>query len=193
MPPAPKAPKLRSTHESESTRHIFFVGANSHGIDRVRYQSTGGGISGFRYTTRAVFRTLESTYEEGKSRKGMHVVKWPPVGEVGKAKRFQDLLAVPLWKRLLERVVFSAPMGGLAGGAMVDGIIFVAKLKRCIYVEEVPEDTLHSLFPGSPRLTWGFYSGGHAPLHDMFTAVSVFLLQVLVLHHISASCFQRYT
>jgi hypothetical protein len=93
------------------------------------------------------------------------------VQPVGAASQFQDLLTVPVWKHLLERVVFSAPMGGLAGGAMVDGIIFVAKLKRCIYVEEVPEDTLHSIFPGSPRLTWGFYSGGNAPLHDLFTSL----------------------
>lgn len=169
-PRSRKAPNLRATHESASTKHLFFVGANSHGLDRVRYQSSGGAIIGFRYTTRAVFRTLESTYEDGKSRAGMQVHRWPKVQPLA-AKQFKDLLKVKLWKQLLERIMFSAPMGGLSGGAMVDGIIFVERLKRCIYIEEVPEDTLHGLFPGSARISWGFYAGGAAPLHDMFTSV----------------------
>lgn len=56
--------------------HVYFIGANSHGLDRDRYKASGGFVHGFRYTTRTVYRTLESTYE-GQSRPGVTAFAFP--------------------------------------------------------------------------------------------------------------------
>ena len=157
-------PKLSSTHESTSHPHVYFVGANAHGLDRARYQASGGFIHGFRFTTRTVFRSLLTRYEGDSERQGVTTFPWPPPAapDAAPPTRFEQLLEEPLWKRLLERVLFSAASYEMIGGALVDGIVFHADDRTAQYIEEVPEDLLHGNFTSLPRLTFGYYGGGAA-------------------------------
>ena len=42
-------PSLTSTQESVTSENMYFVGANTHGLDRWRYKASGGFIHGFRF------------------------------------------------------------------------------------------------------------------------------------------------
>ena len=171
-------PDLSPTHKSTNVDHVYFIGANAHGIDRDRYKASGGFVHGFRYTTRSVFRTLESTYE-GEPRPGVTAYPYPQPSKAytdamsaaaggfdnsyKPAEHFSELLHDPLWKKFLSRVMFSAASYEMVGGALVDGIVFDANNQKSLYLEEVPEDLVHDNFNSSARLTFGFYTGGAAP------------------------------
>nr|XP_032825875.1 FAD-dependent oxidoreductase domain-containing protein 2 [Petromyzon marinus]XP_032825876.1 FAD-dependent oxidoreductase domain-containing protein 2 [Petromyzon marinus] len=61
-----KYPKIKADYESPTTRGMFFIGTISHSVDHRK--SAGGFIHGFRYTARAVFRSMEWRY---------HGLPWP--------------------------------------------------------------------------------------------------------------------
>ena len=152
-------PSLTPAHASTSADNVFFIGANSHGLDRERYKAAGGFIHGYRHTTRAVFRTLMAVYEKNKLLgKSLQVV---PPAETPRALSVKDILEQPLWKKLMERLVFGAASYGMVGGSLIDGIVFGgAAATKCMYVEETPEDLFHASFSIAKRLTFGFYAGG---------------------------------
>lgn len=163
-------PDLTPTHESSTVPHAFFVGANAHGLDRSRYRASGGFVHGFRYTTRTVFRTIVSTYEPAAvQRPGSTVYAWPiprqaPSVETGGtvAPTFAMVLAShPLWRHLLNRVMFSAASYEMVGGALIDGIVFDDITRKATYYEELTEDNFHAIVPSRAKcLTFGFYAGG---------------------------------
>lgn len=205
-------PRLASTtHESVSAPNVYFVGANSHGIDRERYQASGGFVHGFRFTTRAVFRSLLQAYLDGGDgmtttgrsptpsasatssllrREGVSSFPLPaplspsasifasasasPSASAHTGQLFGQLLEVPLWKRMLERVLFGAASYEMIGGSLVDAIVFDHAWgdgNRSVYVEEVTEDWLHAKYASYARVTTGHYAGGAAspqngPLHS---------------------------
>ena len=150
-------PDLAGTHASISTENVYFVGANAHGLDRKRYQASGGFIGGFRFTTRTVFRTIMEKYE-GKPNLGKAVFDLPVLSsDSGQAAhRFQELMVEPVWKHLLTRLIFSA--ASMVGGSLLDGIAFVDG--KCLYMEDFAEDVFHDLYNGSKRLTLSLYAGG---------------------------------
>merc|ERR1712032_526242 len=121
------------------------------------------GVHGFRYTTRTVFRTLQERYEK-LPRKGVEIFPWFDRTHGG-AVNFEDLMAVPLWKKLLSRVLTSAASYEMVGGALVDGLVFDYENLRCVYVEEMTEDSFHKRYGSHMRMTFGFYAGG-APSGD---------------------------
>ena len=66
------------------------------------------GVSGFRYTTRTVFRTMMERYEDNPNH-GKAIFDLPVLSPDGKqAQQFQELLAEPVWKHLFTRLMFSA-------------------------------------------------------------------------------------
>ena len=58
-----KYPVMTSEYESVTVPGMYYAGQLGHGKDHKR--SAGGFIHGFRYTTRAVFRMLETKYHGG--------------------------------------------------------------------------------------------------------------------------------
>ena len=152
-------PRLTAEHESVTARHAYFVGANAHGLDRARYQASGGFVHGFRFTTRHVFRTLVNRYE-AQVRPGVTLFPLPPATSTPAGKTFATLTEIPVWNKLLGRVLFSAASYEMVGGSLVDGVAFCSETGRSTYVEEVPEDIFHSNFSRFRRVTFGFYAGG---------------------------------
>ena len=59
-----KYPIMTSEYESINVPGMYFAGQLGHGKDHLK--SAGGFIHGFRYTSRALFRMLESKYEQPK-------------------------------------------------------------------------------------------------------------------------------
>ena len=84
-----------------------------------------------------MFRTLETRYE-GKQRRGVTAYPLPdedledaPESPPG----FKEVIATgAVWKRILERVMFSAASYEMLGGALVDGIVLDIKNEKATYV-----------------------------------------------------------
>lgn len=66
-------PRLRPNFESWNIPHLFFNGALAHGRDVRR--GNGGTLRGFRYTSRALFRTLQQLEQHEQNRTVKKITK----------------------------------------------------------------------------------------------------------------------
>lgn len=177
-----KYPVMTSEYESVTVPGLYFAGQLGHGKDHKR--SAGGFIHGFRYTTRALFRMLETKYQQQhwpnrSVYSGVNV--WDGgigVGGIGcnagdlliqapdgcTAPREMKTPFEQLLNRLFARIdTASGPYQMVA--ILGDGIVF-----RCPhadadsgnativaeYMEEIPLDRFNEKYTQLPRLWWGF-------------------------------------
>jgi hypothetical protein len=152
-------PSLHTDYQSVSTPHLYFAGANTHGLDRWRYQASGGFLHGYRFTCRTLFHILEEKYYD-KDWGSKTEFDWTSKGGTRSCVQFECLVEkVNWWAKLLTRVMTAAGPYEMIGGALVDGAVFDTTHNKIFYYEEMPEDLFHSKFGSMPRLTWGFYFG----------------------------------
>ena len=175
-----KYPVMTSEYESASVPGMYFAGQLGHGKDHKR--SAGGFIHGFRYTTRALFRMLETKYQQqhwpGRSLFPDVNVWGGGIGLGGIGCNAGDLLiqapngcTAPkamdspfetLLNRIFSRIdTASGPYQMVA--ILGDGIVF-----RCPggessnativaeYMEDIPLDHFNERYAQLPRLWWGF-------------------------------------
>jgi hypothetical protein len=151
-------PSLNSGYESSSVPHLFFAGAASHGADRYRYGSPGGFIHGYRFTARALWRTLEHRYHGVEWAGGLTTFSWqyqyardaPTLG-------YNEWLATrPLWGHLMNRINRAAGIYSMHGGALCDVLVFnrgdAGAGSKVSYYEEMTEDQAHERFSDKPRM-----------------------------------------
>lgn len=137
---------MTNEYESVNVPGMYFAGELSHGKDYKR--SAGGFIHGFRYTARALFRTLSAKYEDEP---------WP-------TEQF-DLQVDVQVGRLADKVFYRV---NHADGnyqmvhSLGDGIVLRCKHGHGIvaeYIEEIPISQFNDKYADSPRFIWTFGYG----------------------------------
>ena len=175
-------PALTPEFESTNTRGLFVIGAASHGLDRYRYQASGGFIHGFRFNVRTLFRILETRFETTGSDLGewgtpattpllggaSATFPWDPRAAPSAAKAPRAdfgtnassiALTSPVWERLLHRLNNAGGSYEMVGGSLADAILFDCERGRTTYIEDIPEDMLHGRYARYGRLVWSYYYG----------------------------------
>jgi thioredoxin reductase len=117
-----KYPLMSSTWES-TTPDLYYAGAAMEGRNR---RSPTGFIHGYRYTCRALFRTLESRYE------GV-----PTPSEEFDLRDAADLMR--LGEHIMERISLSSGLYECYG-IMADALVFDPENKKARLVYELPAD-----------------------------------------------------
>ena len=173
-------PSLTPEFESSNTPGLYVIGAASHGLDRYRYQASGGFIHGFRFNVRTLFRILETRFETQSSDYGPWGTRtttplagasqsfdWEPSSSVDLGSPHgQDfgtnttsIEESPLYSALLARLNNAGGPYEQVGGALSDAILFDCARKKTWYIEDVPEDMVHERYKDYGRLVWSYYYG----------------------------------
>ena len=184
-------PALTAEFESTSHRNIFVAGSASHGLDRYRYKASGGFIHGFRFNVQTLYRILDNRYErdagsnpsgdrslplseEGGSSSFEWLGNVRRKGEKRQAPRMDDFgkntswLAArsPLWQKLVHRVNNAAGPYEMVAGSLADTIVYDCKNKKAWYLEDLPDDMIHTRYLSYPRITWSYYYGSTFRFHE---------------------------
>lgn len=158
-------PALSPSYESTSCHHLFFAGANAHGLDRWRYQSAGGFMHGYRFTARALWRVLESRYHGDAWADGETKFPWRYEYFREAHKGYKHLKARrPIWGFLMTRINSMAGPYNMLGGSLADCIVFKKtgnKTGEAVYYQEMPEDLIHQRFSEYPRMVIMYNYGPH--------------------------------
>jgi hypothetical protein len=177
-------PALTPEFESVNTDGLFVIGAASHGLDRYRYQASGGFIHGFRFNVRTLFRILETRFETESSDYGSwgtptttplaggasRSFSWEPSDSVDGidlgspdgtdfGTNTTSIEGSPLYGALLGRLNNAGGPYEQVGGALSDAILYDCKRKKTHYIEDVPEDMVHERYKNYGRLVWSYYYG----------------------------------
>ena len=137
---------MTNEYESINVPGMYFAGELSHGKDYKR--SAGGFIHGFRYTARALFRTLSAKYEDEP---------WP-------TERF-DLQVDADIGRLADKIFYRinhADGNYQMVHSLGDGIVLRCEHGHGLvadYIEEVPVSQFNDEHAKSPRFIWTFGYG----------------------------------
>lgn len=168
-------PVLTEEYESVSAPGLFVAGAAAHGLDRYRYRASGGFIHGFRFTTRTLFRILETRFEHPDQPDSQPPVRGPHSAshdwDVGRVHAVHDAGALlrhfgtnastiaerPMWAQLMHRLNNAAGPYEMVGGSLSDVVLFDCQARRTVYMEDLPEDMIHKRYSSFGRVTWSYY------------------------------------
>lgn len=169
-------PALTAEYESISAPNLFVIGAAAHGLDRFRYKASGGFIHGFRFTTRSLFRILETRYEHPEQPYSQPPIQggysarfpWSPKSRSKELKaayeadfgaNTTDMMQNPLWGKLIHRLNNAAGPYEMVGGSLSDVILYDCEKGETHYMEDLPEDVIHDRYLSFARVAWSYYYG----------------------------------